>query len=188
MITDGYTMECIDNMGVFLDKFIDRFGCWKQLQLSAMLSRRDDFWYQTKVGDMLRKFVFSYDYSKALVKTNPDDQVFLKKIKDRILDIQGWTNGRKTVGTAKYMQYYGLFNGGFFYLRESELEPLQYTIPKGVPCDYDCVIINDWLAEHGALCVVEDNPKMSQDSKKEMEKQKTIAEDSDTLFSGWLRC
>ena len=54
--------ECLGQTKLFLNEFLCRFGCWKQLQISAMLSDGSDIWGQTHMGEELKKFVMNHNY------------------------------------------------------------------------------------------------------------------------------
>ena len=62
MSAEGHTPSCMDEIKLFLHEFLDRFGCWKQLQISAILSDGHDVWGQTHIGQVLKDFVLNHNY------------------------------------------------------------------------------------------------------------------------------
>lgn len=56
------TEKCMNEMGTFIREFVDRFGCWKQLQISALLAKPEDLWFNTLFFRTLREFVLTHNY------------------------------------------------------------------------------------------------------------------------------
>ena len=56
------TEECQKEMKEFLKEFISRFGCWKQIQISAALAKPDDLWFNTLFFRTLRETALTCNF------------------------------------------------------------------------------------------------------------------------------
>ena len=97
---EGHGPECLKESFVFVNEFISRFGCWKQLQISACLSDKEnkDVWNGTSAGNILREIVVSYNWYSMKIKGTFEPQTeeiekelrkgreFKERIADRVYD------------------------------------------------------------------------------------------------------
>lgn len=58
----GSSKNCQSDIKVFLKEFINRFGCWRQLQLSAALAQPGELWTIVPVAIYLREFALTHNW------------------------------------------------------------------------------------------------------------------------------
>ena len=185
-----HTKSCAVIVEEFLKKFITRFSCWRELQLSAALSGDTGIWNNLAIGRVLKEFALNYDF--VYVPDSKDDDYSNNELKDPEQNYKGKI----------------IFLKGIPYLkkRSSRLKNLTYDIPsiETLPSantsskDFSNAL-NTWLAVNKSLCrdiKFEDTKYISKDInpreeylKNKTKKDKAISEDTtDTVYSGWERC
>ena len=185
-----HTKSCAVIVEDFLRKFLEKFSCWKELQLSAALSGDTGIWNKLAVGRVLKEFVLNYDFSYDK-----------KHIKDDVYE-----NNTLPDPEQKYSrQINTMITSPFLKKRNSRLNNLTYDIPsiETLP-DIDtttkefAVVLNKWLFENNALCKDLKNQDPERDIARPLNPRKhyiekehirvSTAGDTDTVYSGWERC
>lgn len=62
----GEHLKCQSDIKSFLKEFINRFGCWRQLQLSAALAQPGELWIIVPVARYLREFALTYNWCNPI--------------------------------------------------------------------------------------------------------------------------
>jgi len=79
----GISENCQSDIKLFLKEFIDRFGCWRQVQLSAALAQPGELWTVVPVARYLREFALTYNW---LSWNLPDIESDQKKLETYLKD------------------------------------------------------------------------------------------------------
>lgn len=92
---EGHSRECIVDSAFFLSYLIDRFGCWRQLQISAALSgdEKDSTWNVILAARKLKEFALQFNvidtdptwddsYAKAHLEIDQRDPSYNKAAAD----------------------------------------------------------------------------------------------------------
>jgi len=79
----GISEKCQSDTKLFLKEFIDRFGCWRQVQLSAALAQPGELWTVVPVARYLREFALTYNW---LSWNLPDIESDQKKLETYLKD------------------------------------------------------------------------------------------------------
>jgi len=90
MEQEGHKEKCLDSTLLFLNEFLERFGCWRQLQISAVLAKDNSVWNSLRVGQLLKEFVMHYNWIKINTEWRSEQQ-----IKNFISEQQKITNNEK---------------------------------------------------------------------------------------------
>ena len=72
---EKHTEECLKNNELFVKEFLNRFGCWRQLQISAALAKDNSVWNSLRVGQLLKEFVMYYNWKEIPTKWRTEQQI-----------------------------------------------------------------------------------------------------------------
>ena len=109
--------RCFVEIALFLKEFLSRFGCWRQLQISAALSKKDELWNIIPTCIVLKDFVLNYNWCepldidlnldaenkiKNILKSNPELNVDIKELTNLI----GKGKGTPVISTLRQLKIY----------------------------------------------------------------------------------
>jgi hypothetical protein len=193
-IMTGYSEDCIAQINVFVNQFLSRFGCWKQLQLSAVISDNQDVWGQTHMGNLLKDFVLTHNYINIDIEVIPNYKEELKKAEEKngkysergvpklywehrmLLNKLRKYDESKVLRNLDFLSKFQVLNFplpdyvkriGAFYKRPVMLKPIHLNIEE----EQSKTSLNDWLLSYSALCEVEDSASMARTFHEAMERK-----------------
>jgi hypothetical protein len=203
---EGHDEECMKRAIIFLDQFIDRFGTWKQLQVSASFG--GILWDNYKVTRYLREFVLTYNFMPRVSDPSPETQAIIKSLLskatipeaeykkpvmmgDRI--VEAWPEYLKWAAgpNALKQSSYRVDTRYRFYYSPHIIKRRVFDPSTAIQAETPDVV-NKILKEYDALCELKDNTPHSLEKTKENEQRKERAIRGDVRYDpvsrGWKDC